>query len=1103
MKLRYVVIAAALFAIIAVVSTRLLIQNDGLWSHFDYKAKADMDSFREGFFSLFKPHQAMQLDKQKRIVFEWIYLFIDERTEQKIHFTALAFMMMFFSYIVFLKLLSSQGHNPDELRTHAIGFVAAFFYFANPIAVSHFVQAYFLHSYALFPMLFYSVYMTVTSEKTRYPLILGLLSSFTFMVMVHNLLYMLLSFAGVFLTVWALERRKGWLEGVLKRMAMASAVFLVLSAFLLLPVAYITLAEELPQPRYVNTEQYVSRLAENAEIFRILLVDSKLHPWGYLSYDYPFPQSYYPLTALVAIFAIALCLLRPSRLSLAALACLISFVFLAKSVNAPFGEIYDQIIFGLPGFGWLFRGGQKFAYIVPFFLALGLAHSLASLKNLKHLAMAALAILIIQSVFAWPVWTGNFAGSVTKMQPANDFIRINSILGDETDYRAKAAWYGDYLESSEVRSMRSPDADTVAMRNLLDNGRSVVALERIDEAVGINYLLIGLTSGPNPYYIDYAYKALKSAKKYFEKPYGGNRFHLFRTGNASEIVYIPDSVLSVYDGFDSLYPLFNERPEWGRTAVIFTDNDPAAAAGPGFSDELVFGPGHLPDLEIDEGRIIPLGKKIDNQDYLAGWVESADSDVEGWQWHRVLEERKIYSGQWLYGRNVIFTASEHGAKIQEAEELGPEAGLSVRNVTINGTFTRNGTLSPISGGWLRFTVNSYSSDAVIRAIVRFYDKDGNAIGSGMLSKNLKKAEWKSWEFETEVPDNAAYLRPVLSAEPRKGRNATIWVDVSEPELRKYDDNSMEDGFSVPETADYEVYVRAFRSVDGGLISVQLDRREAENVSTLSDIRGFGWSKIYDGPLDEGMHVLKVTNIEGFNAVNVAYYKKKGDRTPDVTLPGNKTITYVLEAESDFDISNGNVAGIPGYSREKGVKVGSGTELATVIEVYQPGEYSVTVKGKNVSATMDGAEVEEGQAFLTKGLHEVGLRANGSGGLADHVMISKNASALENGGKAEILSYEREGPTTYRILANSTSPYLFVFTEDYDVLWRAEVDGEEIEPVPVYGLANGFFVNRTGMHEVRVYFGPQPYHEAGIAVSAAGYLAVIAFLAGGYWGRWNI
>ncbi len=96
-------------------------------------------------------------------------------------------------------------------------------------------------------------------------------------------------------------------------------------------------------------------------------------------------------------------------------------------------------------------------------------------------------------------------------------------------------------------------------------------------------------------------------------------------------------------------------------------------------------------------------------------------------------------------------------------------------------------------------------------------------------------------------------------------------------------------------------------------------------------------------------------------------------------------------------------------------------------------------------------------------------------------------------KSTTISYEKINPTRYIAHVNTAEPFLLVFSEAYHPLWKAYVDGEEIDSVPSYSFVNSFYLDKTGEFDIVIEFIGQRYANYGGIISLISILGVIAFL----------
>ncbi|MEM3829242.1 MAG: hypothetical protein QXP36_08535, partial [Conexivisphaerales archaeon] len=61
---------------------------------------------------------------------------------------------------------------------------------------------------------------------------------------------------------------------------------------------------------------------------------------------------------------------------------------------------------------------------------------------------------------------------------------------------------------------------------------------------------------------------------------------------------------------------------------------------------------------------------------------------------------------------------------------------------------------------------------------------------------------------------------------------------------------------------------------------------------------------------------------------------------------------------------------------------------------------------------------------------------------------------------------------------------------YDRLWRAYVNGKEVESTPLYGMVNGFQINDTGIIHIKLYYTLQTYYTIGLMVSLMSFISLV-------------
>ena len=101
----------------------------------------------------------------------------------------------------------------------------------------------------------------------------------------------------------------------------------------------------------------------------------------------------------------------------------------------------------------------------------------------------------------------------------------------------------------------------------------------------------------------------------------------------------------------------------------------------------------------------------------------------------------------------------------------------------------------------------------------------------------------------------------------------------------------------------------------------------------------------------------------------------------------------------------------------------------------------------------------------------------------------------------IVEYERISPVHYNVtIKNTTKQFYLIFNDFFDRGWETYIiENDKKIQIPkenhfiANGFANGWYINRTGDLELDLYYEPQKYYEAGIAVSIMTFIICIVFL----------
>ncbi|HEY4674970.1 MAG TPA: glycosyltransferase [Candidatus Bathyarchaeia archaeon] len=74
------------------------------------------------------------------------------------------------------------------------------------------------------------------------------------------------------------------------------------------------------------------------------------------------------------------------------------------------------------------------------------------------------------------------------------------------------------------------------------------------------------------------------------------------------------------------------------------------------------------------------------------------------------------------------------------------------------------------------------------------------------------------------------------------------------------------------------------------------------------------------------------------------------------------------------------------------------------------------------------------------------------------------------------------PCLYEVNVNAMEPFTLVFSEAYNPLWKAVVDGQEFSSARAYSLVNSYDITKTGEFKITLCFTAQSYAETGLLIS---------------------
>ena len=350
--------------------------------------------------------------------------------------------------------------------------------------------------------------------------------------------------------------------------------------------------------------------------------------------------------------------------------------------------------------------------------------------------------------------------------------------------------------------------------------------------------------------------------------------------------------------------------------------------------------------------------------------------------------------------------------------------------------------------------------------------------------------------------------------------------------------------NVENSGEYDIWIRLLYGENRGNLSVKIDGTELGSILPYArHYSGLKWVKIGSARLEQGQHDLTLTNnkstiewaqgdsnnIDEILLVKPQEFKLAINKTTQSLQQSPARIISIIEGEQMF-----KWATTPHFTEwwtarqpfnASGGWVASTTSENTWIplkySILRDGRYSIALRimvGRDqgtLRIVLDDTEylinaTSQEPAFkwitltpktLQLGNHTFDLYGEGKLEIDQIVIYSLNQNedeiTLDDIFKTDkpqtTISYEKINPTMYTVHVETDTPFFLVFSDAYHNLWRAYVDGEEIQSIPAYSFINTFQISKTGEYDIVIEFIGQRYVVYGGIISIGSITLAIIYL----------
>jgi hypothetical protein len=329
--------------------------------------------------------------------------------------------------------------------------------------------------------------------------------------------------------------------------------------------------------------------------------------------------------------------------------------------------------------------------------------------------------------------------------------------------------------------------------------------------------------------------------------------------------------------------------------------------------------------------------------------------------------------------------------------------------------------------------------------------------------------------------------------------------------------------NIPETDNYQIFLRYLENDAGGSFKVNIDGKTGIINTSREHGSNFKWANLGSHGLSMGKKEITLENIRGLNLVNVMIMIPSNmQEIYDYleTAVSQKDLIYFYDAEHDFYETEKRGERVSPRNSDAGLQLAENTTIGSTLNVVKEADYSLTLKGagnfsfsitdKNgnnnqidqlQSATLNYIH-SNSSVHLAPGEYELSITSTGESYLDQAWLYTSNRSIdqLLNSVSphGQVISYDKITPTSYEVKVKSDAPFLLAFAEGYDRYWiakaRSSNDSRQFNSVPLYGVINGFWIDKTGEFTLVIEYEPQEWFNISIIISAITFACVILYLA---------
>src|SRR5437867_11120813 len=101
---------------------------------------------------------------------------------------------------------------------------------------------------------------------------------------------------------------------------------------------------------------------------------------------------------------------------------------------------------------------------------------------------------------------------------------------------------------------------------------------------------------------------------------------------------------------------------------------------------------------------------------------------------------------------------------------------------------------------------------------------------------------------------------------------------------------------------------------------------------------------------------------------------------------------------------------------------------------------------------------------------------------------------DNNERDTTLDFVKINPTKYQVnIVNNGGPFVLSFAQAYEKGWIASYENKEIKSIPLFGMINGFYVDKAGTFTLTIEYRPQEFFWIGASISIIAIAGITLYL----------